>query len=247
MDIPTLPFADTTQFNPTDAASTIVQDGDSLPPSTFTTTLSPSLLSDLRRFADEPGGAELLPVLAASVRHARPLALHLQHGRSMVRLSVFPRDQLFHCPLNLCALSHAELARLHLVHVEPEGLLAPFAPDGSPCSTLEFGAMAPLLWQLSLHGARSELLPEIAGTVRYRLAPGASVRGLPVDKCDMALLQRLLGGPASLDELAGWSVLEPARVRRLLNALYLQSGLIISRAFMAPERDAPAARRRADA
>ncbi len=246
MDNPTIPFSDTTQFRPTDVASTIF-DGDDAEvgvplPSTFTTTLSPSLLSDLKRFADEPGGTELLPVLAASVRHARPLALHLQHGRSVLRLSVFPRDQLFHCPQNLCALSHAELARLRLVHVEPEGLLAPFAPDGSRCSTLEFGALAPLLWLLALHGARGELLPEIAGTVSYRLAPGVTMRGLPIDRSDMPLLQHLQRSTSSLDELAGWTVLDPTRVRRLLNALYLQSGLIISRAFTVPPRDAAAAR-----
>jgi hypothetical protein len=98
MDNPTVPFSDTTQFRPTDVASTIFDgEADELQPSTYTTTLSPSLLSDLKRFADEPGGTELLPVLAACVRHARPLALHLQHGRNVLRLSVFPRDQLFHC------------------------------------------------------------------------------------------------------------------------------------------------------
>lgn len=238
MDNPTVPFSDTTQFRPTDMVSTIFAGEDDAPvPSTFTTTLSPSLLSDLRRFADEPGGTELLPVLAACVRHARPLALHLQHGRGVLRLSVFPRDQLFHCPENLCALPSFELARLRLVHVEPETLLAPFAPDGSRSSSLQFGALAPLLWLLALHGARSELLPEIAGTVRYRLAPGVAVRGLPIEKCDMPLLQHLQGSPASLDELASWTVLQPARVRRLLNALYLQSGLIISRAFTVPPRD----------
>jgi hypothetical protein len=244
MDSPTLPFAETTQFNPTDAASTVFDGVDSLPPSTFTSTLSPSLLSDLKRFADEPGGTELLPVLAASVRHARPLALHLQQGRGVVRLSVFPREQLFHCPVSLVALSHAELVRLRLVHVEPESLLAPFAPDGSHCSALEFGALAPLLWRLSLHGARAELLPEIAGTVRYRLAPGAAMRGLPIDKCDMPLLQRLHSTPSTLEELCGWAVLEPVRVRRLLNALYLQSGLIITRALCVPVRAATLERAR---
>jgi hypothetical protein len=242
MDNPTIPYSDTTQFRPTDVPTTILDDEDTLPPSTFTTTLSPSLLSDLKRFADEPGGTELLPVVAASVRHAKPLALHLQHGRSVLRLSVFPRDQLFHCPVNLCTLSHAELARLRLIHVEPEGTLAPFAPDGSRCSALAFGALAPLLWLFALHGARSELLPEIAGTVRYRLAPGVAGRGLPIDKSDMPLLQHLQRSASSLDELAGWTVLDPARVRRILNALYLQSGLIISRAFTPPSPSALPAR-----
>ena len=116
MDNPTVPFSDTTQFRPTDVASTIFDgEADELQPSTYTTTLSPSLLSDLKRFADEPGGTELLPVLAACVRHARPLALHLQHGRNVLRLSVFPRDQLFHCPENLCAPPSTASASLPVI------------------------------------------------------------------------------------------------------------------------------------
>jgi hypothetical protein len=243
MDTPTLAFADTTQFRPTDVVGTDGDPGEPLPPSTFTSTLSPSLLLDLQRFADGGGGAELLPALAASVRHARPLALHLQHGRSVLRLSVFPRDRLFHCALPLCALGHGELARLRLVHLEPESLLAPFAPDGSHASALEFGALAPLLWLLALHGSRDELLPEIGGTVCYRLSPGLDLRGLPIERRDMPLLQRLRQTPSSMDELIAWSVLDPARVRRLLNALYLQSGLIISRAFTVPPQDEASARR----
>lgn len=242
MHAPTLPFADTTQFRPTDAGSTLPEAGDALPPGSVTSTLSPSLLLDLQRFSDQPGGAELLPAMAASVRHTRPLALHLQHGRGVLRLSVFPRDRLFHCPLDLAALSNADMARLRLLHLEPEGLFAPFAPDGSPASALAFGALAPLLWRLALHGSRSELLPEIAGSVRYRLAPGTALSGLPIERCDMPLLQRLRQGASTLDELAGWSVLDAARVRRLLNALYLQSGLIISRAFALPPQDAAPAR-----
>lgn len=238
MDTPTLPFADTTQFRPTDVFGTDAG-LDEAPPSSFTSTLSPSLLLDLQRFADRPGGAELLPAIAASVRHGQPLALHLQHGRSVLRLSVFPRDRLFHCPLALCALGHGELSQLRLVHLEPEGLLAPFAPDGSHASALEFAALGPLLWLLALHGSRDELLPEIGGTVCYRLSPGLDLRGLPIDRRDMPLLQRLRQTPSSMDELSRWTVLAPARVRRLLNALYLQSGLIISRAFaLAPPGEA---------
>jgi hypothetical protein len=44
-----------------------------------------------------------------------------------------------------------------------------------------------------------------------------------------AVMQQMRHEPATLDQLAGWSLLGRYRVKRLLNALYLQSGLVISR------------------
>ena len=207
-------------------------------PSTFTSTLSPSLLSDLKRFGDEPGSTELLPVLAACVRHATPLTLHLHHGASLVRLSVFPREQLFHWGLDPNALSSTELERLHLVHVEPEYDLERYTADHAPASPPRLGALAPLLWLLARHGARSELLPEIAGRVRYRLARGLSLQGLPVEHAALPMLRRLRGMASSLEDLAGATALSENQIGRLLNALYLQSGLMISRSFPVSARAA---------
>ena len=44
-----------------------------------------------------------------------------------------------------------------------------------------------------------------------------------------AVMQRMRNEPVTLDQLAGWSILGRFRAKRLLNALYLQSGLVISR------------------
>jgi len=52
------------------------------------------------------------------------------------------------------------------------------------------------------------------------------------------------GASAGAMVLCGWTVLEPVRVRRLLNALYLQSGLIITRALCVPARGATPERAR---
>ena len=55
-------------------------------------SLNPSLLQDLLRFEQDGRHTELLEVLAACVRHARPLAVHLQCGMRVVPLTVFPQN-----------------------------------------------------------------------------------------------------------------------------------------------------------
>jgi hypothetical protein len=187
----------------------------------------------LRRFSDDPCGTEILAVMAASVRHAKPVAVHLQNGRSVIIASVFPREQLFECKTDLCALAPGELFRLRLVHVEPEDPLESHEAQADAAGPVRFAPLGPLLWLLAMHGATSDLLPELAGPARYRLSASLSLAGLPIDNVTLPLLQRMRSRPASLEELAGWTVLRRPRVRRLLNALYLQSGLMITRAFPA--------------
>lgn len=211
-------------------------------PSTMSSSLGSSLLSDLRRFAHEPGGAELLAVVAAGVRHARAVVMYLQHGGVVISVSVLPREQLFHCAVDLCALPVEALGRLRLLHVEPE--LDLIGTGGSPLQppTSLLGPLAPLLWLLALHGPRSDLLPEVAGPVKYRLAPTWSASGLPIDVDLAPLLERMRSDSASLEELADWTVPQRLPVRRLLNALYLQSGLIVTRAFSTTLREPPTRR-----
>ena len=62
-------------------------------------SLNPSLLQDLLRFEQDGRHTELLEVLAACVRHARPLAIYLQCGMRVIPLTVFPNERLAHCPL----------------------------------------------------------------------------------------------------------------------------------------------------
>jgi hypothetical protein len=194
-----------------------------------TSTLSPSLLSDLRRFTDEVRNTDLLPVLAASVRHLRPLVMQLQYSDRTIALSVLPREQQFLCTLDFFALPADEVSRLRLVHVGP---IPPAGAHGlTDVAQAHTGVLAPLLWRLALHGARDELLPEIAGPVRYRLAPGVPLRSLPMDAWSLPLLKSLRGEAATLEELAPQDELGQARTRRLLNAIYLQGRLLITRSL----------------
>jgi hypothetical protein len=228
----TVPVSAGTSRPSDDWVDTVGQPGTELQrhgPCGFRSTLSPSLLSDLRRFAEGPAASDLLPVLAASVRHAQSLALHLVHADGVIKLSVFPRDQLFHCFTDICALSARAMTQLQLVYVEPEISLDPSHDLALPTTARRFGALRELLWSLAMHGPHSELLPEIGGPVRYRLSPVFSIGKLPVEQSMQVVMQRMRNEPASLDQLAGWSILGRFRVKRLLNALYLQSGLVISR------------------
>ena len=53
-------------------------------------TLSPSLLLDLMRFEQEGQSSGVIEVLAACIRHARKLLIHLQAQDRVVPLTVFP-------------------------------------------------------------------------------------------------------------------------------------------------------------
>lgn len=206
----------------------------------FSSTLSPSVLSDLMRFDDRACGADLLPVLAAIVRHMHPLLVYMQYLDRIVELSLFPRQHHFRCDLDLTNLTREDAAQLQVMHVAPlpsSGLLDPAAAYAA-----HSGSMASLLWTMALRGSHSALLPEIAGPVRYRLAPGQSLRRMPMEPWCEAPLRCLGDEPASVQELAEESGSDLACTRRLLNAVYLQGRIMITRSLPL-QRAAPHDRR----
>src|SRR5215471_19235715 len=152
-------------------------------------SLSPSLQADLSRFEADGGSTEVLEVVAACVRHAKRVAVHLQLGDRVVPLTVFPEERLVHCPL----------------------------------------PMAQLLWELAMRGGRTELLPEIAGPALYRVTPGLQLGSLPVAGNLPAAIYRLRQAGATLTDITEWPGFDRERAVRLLNALYLQAGLMVSR------------------
>lgn len=199
-------------------------------------SLTPSLLQDLQRFEPATGQLqhELLEVLAAGVRHTQPLAIELGRGDDVLTLSVFPLDRLVHCPLTIAELLAGDLATLRVRHVEPAALRPPGSPElarvGNPAS---YHPLGPLLWAVALRGARTTLLPELAGLAAYRVAPGLHLTGLDVPDTMAACIARLRRQTSNLREIAAWHGIGRARAMRLLNALYLQSGLIVSRSHPA--------------
>ena len=193
-------------------------------------SLSPSLLADLLRFEKGRDPIDVLEVMAAAMRHARRLTVHLQFDERVIPLTLFPQEGLVHCPVNLCEWPAGALQPLRVMHVEPAILRPPGDPERALVGERDLHhALAPLLWALALQGTRSELLTEIAGPAVYRVAPGLDISALPGNATLRAAVNRLRRQTSPLRELAEWPGLDRDRAARLLNALYLQAGLMISR------------------
>ena len=209
--------------------------------STRLSSLNPSLLHDLQRFAtrelaDEPPVLELLEVLAAAVRHARPLQIHLQHQFRVLPLTVFPSQRLMHCPIPVAALLGWRLTELRVLHVEPAPAAPPDLTEPAPDAHL-YAPLGPLLWELALRGAREQLLPEIGGIAAYRVAPGIDLSRLDLGGSLGAAVQRLSRQTTNLREIAAWPGFDRGRAMRLLNGLYLQAALLVSRTHPAATND----------
>jgi hypothetical protein len=201
--------------------------------STRLSSLNPSLLQDLLRF-DEPAragvGLELIEVMAAAVRHGRALLLQVEHELHVFALTVFPVQRQVHAPLTQEQLLALPLHQLRVLHVEPSRL----HPEDEPESMSPLGM---LLWELALRGNRDELLPEIGGLAAYRIAPGVDLERLELTGSLAAAVTRLRVQTSNVREMAQWPGFDRERAMRLLNALYLQAGLIVSRTHPAATND----------
>lgn len=201
---------------------------------TALSSLNPSLLQDLQRFDPSSPQRELLEVLAACVRHTQALALDLDGPRGPLTLSLFPLDSMMHCALSLDELMDSDLAALQVVQVRPASLQPPAQALLQPLNGVRgYVPLRPLLWQTALHGARASLLPELSGQAAYRVAPSLSLNGLDVPGAMAACITQLRRQTCNLARIARWQDIGSARAMRLLNALYLQAGLIISRSHPA--------------
>ena len=193
-------------------------------------SLSPSLRADLYRFEADGGASEVLEVVAACVRHAKRVTIQLQSGEHVVPLTVFPDERLVHCPLSMNQLLAKPLNELRVLHVEPALLRPPGDPENALVGELRMHfPLGPLLWELAMRGGRSELLPEIAGPAVYRVTPGLHLGSLPAAGPLLATIYRLRNESSTLSDLAEWPGMDRERAVRLLNALYLQAGLMVSR------------------
>ena len=206
--------------------------------STRISQLSPSLQADLLRFEQDGGSSEAIEVLAACIRHSKRVTIHLQCVERVVPLTVFPHERLLHCPLDIAELIEAHVPTMRVLQVEP----ALLRPPGDAVQALVGEArlhhpLAPLMWALAMRGPRRELLPEIAGPAVYRVAPGLDTSSLPISGALRAAIEHLRDQTASLNEIATWSELSRERASRLLNALYLQAGLMVSRSHPDAVRD----------
>jgi hypothetical protein len=211
----------------------VLHDAETEAGATLLTSLNASLLQDLMRFdpADDAGaGLEALEVLAAAVRHGRPLLLHLQYHYRVIPLTVFAADGSLHCALPLQQLLALELGDLRVLHVEPARLRPLASGDAARVGEpRQYADLSPLLWELALRGARETLLPEIAGPAAYRVAPGSALHRLGLSGSLEAAVEQLRRRPCNVTEIASWPGFDRERAKRLLNGLYLHAALIVSR------------------
>jgi len=130
------------------------------------------------------------------------------------------------------------LGDLSVLHVEPALLRPPGdrvrAMVGEP---EHYSALGPVLWELALRGSRGELLPEIAGQAAYRISPGLNLRLLDLSGSMAEAVARLKKDTTNLREMALWPGFDRERAMRLLNGLYLQAGLMVSRTHPAATND----------
>lgn len=193
-------------------------------------SLSPSLLEDLLRFEQAGRATEVLEVLAACVRHAQRVTVHLQSGDKVVPLTIFPQERLVHCPVDPQSVVTSRQTEVEVLHVEPALLRPPGDPEVALVGDLPlYQPLGPLLWELALRGTRDQLLPEIAGPAAYRISPGVELRGLRLSGTILAAVDRLQRTTSNLRDISHWPGFDRERAARLLNALYLQAGLIVSR------------------
>jgi hypothetical protein len=212
---------------------------DSLAGRTRLSSLTPSLMADLQRFGSEPGTdgtLDMLAILAAAVRHARALRLRVRIEDQAVPITLFPTLRVVHSPLPMVSLLSGRLADWRVLAVEP-------SPEPAPAAT-ELQARAHthtplpvLLWAVALRGARESLLPEIGGVAAYRVTPSADLRSLELTGTLAAAVARLRRQTTNLREIARWPGLDMPRAQRLLNGLYLQAALLVSRTHPAATND----------
>lgn len=192
--------------------------------------LNPSLMQDLMRYDRQPRpgeGLDVLEVLAASLRHNRALLLHLQIDRRAFALTVRPQERMVWSLLSQTQLFDLRISDLRVLRVEP-ALPMP-ALDSPQAATYHVAPLGTLLWELSLRGGRDKLLPEIDGVASYRVAPGADLKELDLTGTLGAAVVRLRRETMPLRTIATWPGFDADRAVRMLNGLYLQAALMVSR------------------
>lgn len=198
------------------------------------TVLPSTLLGDIRKLERSGQASDVLELVAACVRHQESALLCLQYEEVVWPITVFVRQKVVHSPRDLTTGSDNGLFALKVVATEPPGVRAPGHWMTERVAAAElYRPLAPLLWDLALRGPRRTLLAEIGGTAAYRLLQGR-IEGKPTLGGALApALERLHRESASLRDIAGWPGMSLERASRLLNALYLNNGLLVTRSHPA--------------
>ena len=198
------------------------------------TVLPSTLRAELRLLERRREGADALEVVAACVRLREPALIILQCDGVVWPITLFPMQMLYHSPRHLALASAREIKQFKVIDVQPPGVRPPGHWMHERVADAErYHPMTPALWMLALQGPRSTLLHEISGTAAYRALRDPSVFELPAPGALAPAIERLHRESLPLSRIAGGPGMSTARACRLLNALYLTSNLIVSRAHHA--------------
>ena len=166
------------------------------------------------------------------------MTVYLQCAGRVLPLTVFPQERLVHCPMDLGEFVTRHLSEARVMHIEPAVLRPPGDIERELIGESRlYHPLTPLLWELAMRGPRRELLPEIGGPAVYRVSPSLDIESLPLSGALRPGIDRLRRRAMPLAAIAAWPGFDRERASRLLNALYLQSGLIISRSHPDAVRD----------
>jgi hypothetical protein len=176
------------------------------------------------------------------MRHREPALIYLLHHELVWPITVFPRERLYHSPRDLTAEIQRGVRKLSAHSVEPPGVRAPgHYMSERVADNAHYRPLEPLLWALGLHGPRGALIPEIGGNAAYRVSPDFHIGSLRLSGAVGPAMQRLRRETTSLRAISRWPGMNIERAVRMLNGLYLLSGLMVLRIHPAA-RGAPSAR-----
>lgn len=195
------------------------------------TILATTLQAELRLLGRRRDSADALEVVAACVRLREPALIYLQCEESVWPVTLFPAQMLYHSPRSLLLGAPRALGTLKTLEVEPPGVRPPGHWMYERVAQADtYHPLMPALWKLALQGPRKGLLHEVAGPAAYRALRNPATPELPTPGALGPAVERLRKESVSLRKITSWPGMSEERACRLINALYLTSNLIVSRA-----------------
>jgi hypothetical protein len=195
------------------------------------TLISTTLQAELRLLDRRRDGADVLEAIAACVRLREPALIYLQCEQVVWPITLFPQDMLYHSPRSLALGTRRALATLKTIEIEPAAVRPPGHWMHDRVAGIQtYHALMPALWLLALRGPRATLLNEISGPAAYRVLRHPAGQDLATPGALGPAIERLRKESAPLRKIATWPGMSEERASRMLNALYLTSNLIVSRA-----------------
>ncbi len=193
------------------------------------TIVSSTLMAELAALEKRREADDALEVLSVCMRLREPALVYLQFAELVWPVTLFPAEGAYHAPQPLSEAPERSLARVTVMAVEPPVARAPGPSALSPGADDGYFQLAPALWRLALFGPRAQLLGEIGGTVSYRMLRDPRADGLSLPGALGPAAERLRRQSAPLKQIASWPGMSVERAARLINALYLDANLLVSR------------------